>query len=103
MRAKLRSDSDDPTVATSTSDSANTEPRRLKPNKDTVDPTRVNWRSESEEPIFTKSSIDTEDPNLAKLRSERDEPRVTVSMTEREKTLPRREQPKTDTEEPNRT
>mmetsp|Transcript_47175 Transcript_47175/g.88392 ORF Transcript_47175/g.88392 Transcript_47175/m.88392 type:complete len:124 (+) Transcript_47175:3-374(+) len=99
-RANVRRDKDDPNVATSKT--AKEEPSRGKPTSDNVEPQRNMLRKDMDAPKQLQSSTAREDPNREKLRRDIDEPRCVNSITDNEKTEPKRAMPSTDSEEPKR-
>lgn len=75
MRAKLRTETVEPKLAKSSTDSENTEPRRDKPTKDTHDPMRAKLRTDSVDPSWVKHRMLHLEDRRALLRRDSDAPR----------------------------
>lgn len=73
-RPKERTDSDEPTDATSIIEREKTEPKWLIPNTESVDVKRLKLRKESEEPTCATFKQDNVEPIRPKLRNDKVDP-----------------------------
>lgn len=78
------------------------EPMRWHPSKDSAEPRRAKFLSETEDPRCFAPKIDKEAPKREKYRKDMELPRFAQSMIDKENIDPSLVKPNTDTVDPNR-